>query len=124
MPWALMVCFAYDRFAPKLRCAAMPVKTVWTFSRSRNIGKLKTSSQPPAVLQDVEPGFGPGADRLTNWSGASTGSGCRSRWLKIEKMAAFAPIPSASDTIATRVTKGVLNRVLSANLRLGIMLNE
>jgi hypothetical protein len=44
--------------------------------------------------------------------------------LKSEKIAAFAPMPSASDTIATIVTKGVLKRVLNANLRLGIMVNE
>src|SRR6185295_5068783 len=124
MPCALMVCFAYDRFAPKLRCAAMPVKTVCIFSRSRNIGKLKTTSQLPAVLHDVEPGFGPGADRLTSRSGASAGSDCRSMRLKIEKMAAFAPIPSASETIATKVTNGVLNSVRSANLRLGIVIGR
>src|SRR5262245_1815177 len=44
--------------------------------------------------------------------------------LKIEKIAAFAPMPSASDTIATRVTKGVLNSVRSASLRLGIMIGR
>src|SRR5471030_372562 len=58
---------------------------------------------------------------LTRRAGAGTGSGRSSIWLNSEKMAAFAPMPSASDTIATMVTKGVLKRVRSANFRLGIM---
>ena len=53
----------------------------------------------------LEPGFGPGAARLTSRAGSGTGSGRSSIWLNSEKMAAFAPIPSASDTIATMVTK-------------------
>src|SRR5437762_2336414 len=39
-------------------------------------------------------------------------------------MAAFAPIPSARETMATTVTKGVLNRVRSANLRLSIIVES
>src|SRR5262245_41940705 len=104
-----------------MRCAAMPVKTVWTFSRSRNIGKLKTAAKFPAVLHDCDPGLGAGAERLTSRAGSSTGRDCRSRRLKIEKMAAFAPMPSASEMMATSVTNGVLNSVRSANLRLGII---
>jgi hypothetical protein len=37
--------------------------------------------------------------------------------LKSEKMAAFAPMPSASEMIATVVTKGALKRVRRASLR-------
>ena len=61
---------------------------------------------------------------MTSRAGSGTGSGFSRIWLKREKMAAFAPMPSASDTIATIVTKGVLNSVRSANFRLGIMVNE
>jgi hypothetical protein len=42
--------------------------------------------------------------------------------LNNENIAAFAPMPSASDTMATMVTKGVLKSVRRANLRLGITL--
>src|SRR5439155_24543936 len=97
------------------------LNTICAFSRSRNIGELKTSSQLPAMLHDVPPGFGPGADRFTSSPGRSTGRLLRSSWLKSEKIAAFAPMPSASDTMATMVTNGVLNRVRNANLRLSIM---
>jgi hypothetical protein len=68
--------------------------------------------------------LGPGAARFTSRSGSGTGSGRRSIWLKREKIAAFAPMPSASDTMATIVTNGVLNSVRSANLRLSIMVNR
>ena len=68
--------------------------------------------------------MGPGAARLTSRPGSGTGSGLSSSWLKSEKMAAFAPIPSASDTIATMVTKGVLKSMRSANFRLSIMVND
>src|SRR5215470_2022546 len=44
--------------------------------------------------------------------------------LKIEKIAAFAPMPSASETMATMVTKGVRKSVRSANLMLGIMIHS
>jgi hypothetical protein len=44
--------------------------------------------------------------RFTSLPGSATGSGRRSIWLKSEKMAVFAPIPRASDTTATMVTKG------------------
>ena len=45
--------------------------------------------------------------RLTSRIGSGTGSGFISSWLNSEKIAAFAPMPSASDTIATMVTNGV-----------------
>jgi hypothetical protein len=38
-------------------------------------------------------------------------------------MAAFAPMPSASDTMATIVTKGVLTSVRRASFRLSMMVN-
>jgi hypothetical protein len=44
--------------------------------------------------------------------------------LNSEKIAAFAPIPSASDTMATRVTNGDLNSVRSANFRSSMMTPE
>jgi hypothetical protein len=53
---------------------------------------------------------------LTSSPGAGTGSGRRSIWSNIEKIAEFAPMPSASDTIAMPVTKGVLNRTRKACL--------
>jgi hypothetical protein len=37
--------------------------------------------------------------------------------LNIEKIAAFAPMPSASDRMATAVTNGVRNRVRKASFR-------
>jgi len=40
--------------------------------------------------------------------------------LNNEKIAAFAPMPSASETMATPVTNGVLKRVRSANLMFSI----
>src|SRR5262249_12357450 len=61
-----------------------------------------------------EPGLGPGAKRFTSSDGRGTGSDSSSIWLKHEKIAAFAPIPRASDTIATPVTNGVLKRVRNA----------
>ena len=76
------------------------------------------------AARSASPASGPGAARLTSRAGSGTGSGCSSIWLNSEKIAAFAPMPSASDTIATIVTNGVLNSVRSANLRLGIMVNE
>src|SRR3954464_1911416 len=84
---------------------------------SRNIGYLDTSSQLPADPQDVEPGFGPGADRLTSSAGRTTGSGRNNVWSNSEKIAAFAPIPSASERMATRLTNGVLRRRRTASLR-------
>jgi hypothetical protein len=44
--------------------------------------------------------------------------------LKSEKIAAFAPIPSASDMMATVVTNGDLNSMRSANFRLSITVLE
>ena len=114
MPSPFSVCPRAARLAPKTRCAAIESNTDCSRSRSRNIGYENTDSQSPDWLQVVLPGLGPGADRLTSWRGASTGSGSSRIWLKSEKIAAFAPSPSASDTIATPVTKGVLNSVLSA----------
>src|SRR4029077_15232239 len=67
---------------------------------------------------DVEPGFGGGAPPVTHRVGAGTPSGRSRIWWNSEKIAAFAPMPSASETMATVVTKGVLNRVRKAKRRL------
>ena len=75
-------------------------------------------SQSPAWLHDCDPGFGPGAERFTSSCGAGTGSGRSSIWLNSEKIAALAPMPSASDRIATDVTNGVLNSLRKASFRL------
>src|SRR4051812_46376392 len=69
------------------------------------------------MLQLTAPGFGPGALKLTSRFGSATGSGCSSMRSNIEKIAAFAPMPSASDTMATMVTNGVLKSVRKANLK-------
>ena len=58
----------------------------------------------------------PAASRsMTSWCGSRTGSVRRNRLSRIEKMAVFAPIPSARDSAATTVTKGVLNSVRKAS---------
>jgi hypothetical protein len=44
---------------------------------------------------------------MTSWCGSLTGSVRRNRLSRIEKMAVFAPIPSASDRIAMSDTTGV-----------------
>src|SRR5882672_2352853 len=66
------------------------------------------------------PGLGPGAARFTRRPASGTGSARSRIWLNSENIAAFAPMPSASETIATIVTNGVLKRVRKANFRLGI----
>src|SRR5262245_4066111 len=96
----------------------MPEKTVWTLSRSRNIGTLKTRSQLPDWLQDVDPGLGPGAPRLISRVGSGTGSGRSSIWLNSEKIADVAPMPSASDRMAMKVTNGAFIRERMASLML------
>ena len=63
----------------------------------------------------VDPGLGGGASRLTRRSGSTTGSGRSSNWWKTEKIAAFGPMPRASDKTATPVTTGVLNSMRNAN---------
>ena len=68
----------------------------------------------PAWPHDCEPGLGPGALRLTSLPGSGTGSGRSSIWSNSEKIAAFAPMPSASDTTATVVTSGVLRSARTA----------
>src|SRR5213594_3937856 len=73
------------------------------------------------MLHDCDPGLGPGAPRLTRLPGCWTGSGLSRSWLKSEKMAAFAPMPSASEATATLVTKGVLKRLRSATFRLSMI---
>ena len=42
--------------------------------------------------------------------------------MKMEKIATFAPIPSASEAMATAVTRGVLISVLKANLSLLVVM--
>src|ERR1051326_7732524 len=106
------------RLTENTTCAAMPVNDRCPRSRSRNMGQLNTTSQPPAAPHEPNPGFGPGPPRLTSRSGAGTGSGCSRSWSKSEKMAAFAPMPSARDTTATVVTNGVLIRARSASFTL------
>src|SRR6266566_1660759 len=64
----------------------------------------------------MEPAFGNGSARLTSWSGSGTGSGRSRIWSNSEKIAALAPMPSASDTIAMPVTNGVLKRVRKASV--------
>ncbi len=50
-----------------------------------------------------EPSF-----RRTSWPGSRTGSARRSRLSTSVKIAVFAPIPSASEAIATNVKPGLL----------------
>src|SRR5690348_5191891 len=66
------------------------------------------------------PGVGPGAAVFTSSSGCGTDSGRRRISLKSEKIAAFAPMPSASDSTATPVTKGLRKSARMASLKLGI----
>ena len=103
----------------------MPVNDVCTLleiAEHRVAEHLVRSRRPGRTT--CEPGFGPGAAELTSRSGSGTGSGRSSIWLNSEKIAAFAPMPSASDTMATIVTNGVLKSVRSANFRLSIMVNR
>src|SRR6185503_6727995 len=67
------------------------------------------------------PDFGPGFPRFTSRPGSATGSGFNRIWLKTEKIAAFAPMPRPSETMATVVTNGVLNSVRRASFRLNMM---
>src|SRR6185436_6563599 len=80
-----------------------------------------TTSIPPALLLDCEPGFGRGADKFTRSVVCATaGMGRSSSSLKSEKIAALAPIPRASDNAATMVTNGDLKSVRRASLTLRI----
>ena len=45
------------------------------------------------LLVDVRPVLGPGDEKFTNSSGAGTGRRRSNAWLKIEKIAALAPLP-------------------------------
>src|SRR5262249_7683238 len=60
-------------------------------------------------------------DTVTSRSGSATGSGRSMRALKREKIAVFAPIPSASETSATPETIGVARKARSASRRSGII---
>ena len=62
----------------------------------------------------LRPGTGEVHQRLR----VGTGSGRSRNWLNSEKIAALAPMPSASETIATTLTKGVRNRARKASRRL------
>ena len=88
--------------APNPTCAAMSVKTVCSRWRSWYIGQEKTSSQWPIWLHDCEPGLGPGDLKFTRRDGSTTGSGRSSIWSISEKIAALAPMPSASEAIGHR----------------------
>src|SRR5262245_24539826 len=77
-------------------------------------------SQSAARPQLPEPGFGPGALKLTSSDGSGTASDCSSTRWNTEKIPAVAPMPSASETMATAVTNGVLKSVRTANWRLRI----
>jgi hypothetical protein len=46
-----------------------------------------------------------------------TGNGRQRIWLNSEKIAAFAPMPNASDRMATAVTNGARMRVRMAKVR-------
>src|SRR3954471_21511259 len=54
---------------------------------------------------------------ITSWSGRAMGSLRRRIWSISVKMAVFAPIPSASDRIATTANSGLRRRPRSANRR-------
>src|SRR5258705_13937927 len=66
--------------------------------------------------------MGPGAERLTNSLGDATGRGWQRSWSNKEKIAALAPMPSARESTAMAVTKGVLSNIRAASLifRIGI----
>ena len=66
----------------------------------------------------ASPGLGPGARGSPARPAFGTGSGRSSIWLNSEKMAAFAPMPSASERTATAVTNGVLKSVRKASLQI------
>ncbi len=58
------------------------------------------------LLVDVRPPLGPGDDRFTSCSAVGTGSARTSAWLKIEKIAALAPLPTANVRTMTAVKPG------------------
>ena len=78
------------------------------FSMSRNSGRLKTYSRPPAWPVEVPPGRGPGELKSTSSSGAGTERRRSIMSSNTEKMAVFTPIPTASETTAATVTTGRL----------------
>ena len=68
------------------------------------------------MLHDCDPGLGPGAPRFTSCPASCTGSELRIRSLKSEKIAVFAPIPKARETMATLLTKGLFQRLRRPSL--------
>src|SRR5215831_12203141 len=68
-------------------------------------------------MQETEPWRGPGDDKLTSCSGACTGTSCNKISWNNEKIAAFAPIPSAKEITATIVTNGLFKKVRSASFK-------
>ena len=72
----------------------------------------------PGLVAGLRAGLRPRRRRFTSSCGAGTGSGRSSIWLNNEKIAALAPMPSASERIATEVTNGALNRRRKASFRL------
>ena len=74
------------------------------------------ASHVPAWPHEVVPLRGPGDTKLTSLSGSCTGKGRNNMLLKIEKIATFAPMPSAIDSTAMVVTMGVFSNDRIANL--------
>ena len=65
----------------------------------------------------AQPGSSPSLWNKTSRLGSVTGSDRRSTWLKSEKMAVLAPMPSASEAMAISTKPGLRRNVLSAKRR-------
>src|SRR5215471_13656495 len=77
---------------------------------------------PPELLVEVRPPFrSPGARTRTSSSGRSTGSELSTIWCSREKIAVLAPIPRARDKTTTRLRRGALDRLRTANLMRDVM---
>lgn len=66
---------------------------------------------------EIEPDFGPGEERFTRRSGAGTFKGWISIWWNSEKIAALAPMPSASVITTASENAGRLINWLMARFR-------
>src|SRR5689334_2919247 len=98
--------------AGNLNRASMSVKASFFSRRSRNIGY--DQEDPPLSSTVERPGMGPGDFTRTSSSGRATGSFRNMIWSINEKIAEFAPIPSAREMTATAVNPGLLRNKRNA----------
>ena len=88
------------------------MKTVFASRRSRYMGYENEEAPSPSL--QVCPCAGPGERSRTSSFGLRTGSSVRSTRSTSAKIAALAPIPSASVATATKVNPGLLRKARAA----------